>query len=137
MFFSPKICVLKETKDILVNAFNMITNKNEAKAMVEHVSGDRKCKFNNATYNSKQNGIMKHVSGNVKIIISAKKTIVNCNCYGYCIYKKDKYYSNKKDKYYSNKCYKYCFNKIYSKKVSDYYILNAVYYYYAKREGTI
>ena len=59
----------------------MITNKNEAKAMVEHVSGDCKCKFNNATCNSKRNGIMKHVSGNVKIIISAKKTIVRFKKY--------------------------------------------------------
>ena len=30
---SPKICVPKETKDINVKAFNMITNKNEARAM--------------------------------------------------------------------------------------------------------
>ena len=30
---SPKICVPKETKDINVKAFNMITNKDEAKAM--------------------------------------------------------------------------------------------------------
>ena len=28
---SPKICVPKETKDINVKVFNMITNKNEAK----------------------------------------------------------------------------------------------------------
>ena len=32
---SPKICVPKETKDINVKAFNMITNKNEAKAMAK------------------------------------------------------------------------------------------------------
>ena len=37
---SPKICVPKETKDINVKAFNMITNKNEAKAMTKHVSCD-------------------------------------------------------------------------------------------------
>ena len=30
---SPKICFPKETKDINVKVFNMITNKNEAKAM--------------------------------------------------------------------------------------------------------
>ena len=30
---SPKICVPKEIKDINVKAFNMITNKDEAKAM--------------------------------------------------------------------------------------------------------
>ena len=51
---SPKICVPKETKDINVKALNKITNKNEAKAMTEHISCDCKCKFNSATYNSNQ-----------------------------------------------------------------------------------
>ena len=49
---SPKICVSKETKHINVKAFNMITNKDEAKAMTEHISCDCKCKFNSATCNS-------------------------------------------------------------------------------------
>ena len=31
----PKICVPKETKDIIVKAFNMITNKKEAKTMTK------------------------------------------------------------------------------------------------------
>ena len=51
---SPKICVPKETKDINVKAFNMITNKDEAKAMTEHISCDSKCKFNLTTCNSNQ-----------------------------------------------------------------------------------
>ena len=34
---SPKKCFPKETKDIHVKAFNMITNKDEAKAMKEHM----------------------------------------------------------------------------------------------------
>ena len=51
---SPKICVPKETKDIYVKAFNMITNKDETKAMTEHISRDCKCKFNSTTCNSKQ-----------------------------------------------------------------------------------
>ena len=51
---SPKICIPKETKDINVKAFNMITNKDEAKAMTEHISCDCKCKFNSTTYNSNQ-----------------------------------------------------------------------------------
>ena len=51
---SPKICVPKETKDINVKAFNMITNKNEAKAMTEHISCDCKCKFNSTICNSNQ-----------------------------------------------------------------------------------
>ena len=36
-FLSPKICVLKETKDINLKAFNMLTNKNEAKTMIKHI----------------------------------------------------------------------------------------------------
>ena len=51
---SPKICVPKETKDINVKAFNMATNKNEAKAMTKHISCDCKCKFNSTTGNSNQ-----------------------------------------------------------------------------------
>ena len=35
---SPKICVPKETKDVYVKAFNMITNKDEAKAMTKRIS---------------------------------------------------------------------------------------------------
>ena len=45
---SPKLCVPKKTKDIFAKAFNMITNKNETKAMIEHISCDCKCKFNSA-----------------------------------------------------------------------------------------
>ena len=51
---SPKRRVSKEAKDINIKAFNMITNKNEAKAMIEHISCDSKCKFNSSRYNSKQ-----------------------------------------------------------------------------------
>ena len=51
---SPKICVSKEAKDINIKAFNMITNKDEAKAMTEHISRDHKCKFNKTTCHSNQ-----------------------------------------------------------------------------------
>ena len=34
----PKICVPKETTDINVKAFYMITNKDDAKAVTEHIS---------------------------------------------------------------------------------------------------
>ena len=44
--FSPKICVPKETKDIYVKTFNIITKKSEGKAITEHISCDCKCKFN-------------------------------------------------------------------------------------------
>ena len=48
--FSP-ICVPKETKDINVKAFNIITNKNEAKAIAKHISCSCKCKFNSTICN--------------------------------------------------------------------------------------
>ena len=50
---SPKICIPKETKDINIKAFNMVTNKDEAKAITEHISCDCKCKFNSTICNSK------------------------------------------------------------------------------------
>ena len=71
-----KICVPKETKDVYVKAFNMITNKNEAKAMTEHISCDCKCKFNSTNVIRIKNEIIKHVNVNIKIIVSAKKIIV-------------------------------------------------------------
>ena len=51
---SPGICVPKEAKDIFVKAFNVITNKDEAKDMTEHISCDCKCKYNSVTCNWKQ-----------------------------------------------------------------------------------
>ena len=74
MCVTPKICVPKETKDRDVKAFNTTTNKDEAKAMTEHISCICKCKFNSTTYS--KNGIIKHPNVNVKNIISAKKIMV-------------------------------------------------------------
>ena len=51
---SPEMCVPREAEDINVKAFNMITNKNEATAMIELISCNCKCKFNRTTCNSKQ-----------------------------------------------------------------------------------
>ena len=51
---SPKRCVPKETKDINAKAFNVITNKNIAKATTEHISCDSKYKFNSTVYKSNQ-----------------------------------------------------------------------------------
>ena len=49
-----KICIPKKTKDINVKAFNLITNKNEAKTMAEHISCDCKCKLNSTTCDPNQ-----------------------------------------------------------------------------------
>ena len=69
MYYLQK-CVPKETTDRYVKAFNIITNKDEAKAMTEHISSGCRCKFNSTTCYSK------HVNVNIKIIISTKKIIV-------------------------------------------------------------
>ena len=50
----PEICVPKETKDINVKAFNIITNENEAKTITKHSSCVCKCKLNSTTCNSSQ-----------------------------------------------------------------------------------
>ena len=46
--------MFQKKQDINVKAFNMITNKDETKAMTEHISYDFKCKFCSTTCNSKQ-----------------------------------------------------------------------------------
>ena len=51
---SPRMCVLKETKDINAKAFNIITNKTEAKKMTKYIACDCKCKFNSTKCNSNQ-----------------------------------------------------------------------------------
>ena len=51
---SSKICVPKETNNINVKAFNMITNNHQVNTMAEYISWDCKCKFNNTICNSNQ-----------------------------------------------------------------------------------
>ena len=52
---SLKTQVVKERKNLNVKAFSIITNKNETKAMVEHISCNCKCQFKSTTCNSNQN----------------------------------------------------------------------------------
>ena len=49
---STKICVPNKTKNMTVRVLNMITNENEAKAMIKHISCGFKCKLNSTTYSS-------------------------------------------------------------------------------------
>ena len=51
---SISISVTSKTRDMNVRAFNMIANRNEVKALVKHISYDRKCKSNISTCNSNQ-----------------------------------------------------------------------------------
>ena len=73
---TPKICVSKETKDLNVKVYNMITNKNEAKTMVKHTSLIANAKLIVQHVIQIKKGIMRHANVNVKIIVSAKKMIV-------------------------------------------------------------
>ena len=74
--FSPKIRVPKETKDIYIKAFNIITKKDEGKAMTEHIHVIVNANSIVQYEIQNKNGIIKHVNMNVKIIISANKIIV-------------------------------------------------------------
>ena len=51
---STRICVSSKTKDVNGKVFNIVTNKNEDKTMVNHILCDRKWKFNSTTCNSNQ-----------------------------------------------------------------------------------
>ena len=128
---SPKICVPKETKDINVRVFNMIKNKDEAKAVIGFVSCDCKCKLNSTTCNSKQKWNNKTCQSEFKNYHKCHKDYsLNPST---CIFENTKYLksfadtsvtkynkfvfamknlSTKKDKYYNNRCYKYCFKKL-------------------------
>ena len=134
---SPKICVPKNIKDINDKAFNMVTNKNEPKAMTEHISCDCKCKFNSTTCNSSQKWNIKTSQCECKNYRKCKKgyswnpstyicgnsiksipdtSVTECDeiiiVMDIVSTKKDKYYSSKKDKDYWNKCCEYCLNKL-------------------------
>ena len=71
--WSPTICVPKNTKDINVKAFNIITKKDETKAMTEHVPVIVNANLIVKHAIQKENGIIKDVNVNVKIIVSPKK----------------------------------------------------------------
>ena len=66
----------KKKQDINAKAFNMITNKNQAKTMTKHVLHII-VNVNSIIHHVIQitNDIIKHVNANGKIMISAKKVI--------------------------------------------------------------
>ena len=74
------MCSKRNKRHIYVKPFNMIINKNEAKAMAEHISCECKCKLNSKHVVRIKNGIIKHVNVNVKIIVSSKKIVKTCIC---------------------------------------------------------
>ena len=70
------ITVPKEAKYINVKIFNIITDKNKAKTISKKISWVCKCKFNTSVplhVIQIKNGIMKHVTGSVKIVIHGKR----------------------------------------------------------------
>ena len=44
----------KETEDLNLSIFNMITGINESKTLTKHISCEYKCKFGGTKYNSNQ-----------------------------------------------------------------------------------
>ena len=109
----------------------MITNKDEAEGMTQHISCDCKCKFSSTTCNSKQKWIDKTFQFKCKNYRQCKKDY-SWNP-GTCICENSKYLksvvdtsvtecdeivivmnnlSTNKDKCYNNNCCKYCFNKL-------------------------
>ena len=73
------ICIPKETNDINVKTFNMITNKDEAKAMTKHISYVCKYRFKSTTCNSSQKPNNKTCNVNVKIIMNANNSVTECD----------------------------------------------------------
>ena len=74
---SDKICVQNKTEDINLNVFNLITNANEWKKIIKHISC--KCKYKLKAKNTDQikSGIMININMSPKIQenIYAKKVI--------------------------------------------------------------
>ena len=84
---SAKICFPSKAKDVNVKVFNLITNRNEAKLLIEHILSDFKWKFhsttcssnqksNNGTYHSLNHSTcfcenskhLKHIVDNLKVV---------------------------------------------------------------------
>ena len=92
---SPIICVPKETKDINVKVFNMITNKNEAKTIAKHTLCDYKCKFSSTTCNSNKKWNDKKCQRKCKKYRTCKK---DCSWNpSTCIYENSKYLKSNAD----------------------------------------
>ena len=60
----------------MLKHFNMITNKDKAKSVTEHILCDFKCTLDSTTCKSKQKWNNKTCQLNVKIVIGVKKIIV-------------------------------------------------------------
>ena len=70
---SPKICVPKIKKEMSLKVFNMITNKNEAKAIAKYISYD--CKWKHVVHHVIQirHGLVELVKVNFKNYRKGKK----------------------------------------------------------------
>ena len=86
---SSKTCAPKKTKVINVKVFNIITNKNEAKAIAEQTSCDCKYKFNSTICNSNQKWNNKTSKCEFKNYVKCKKDY-SCNP-STCICENSKY----------------------------------------------
>ena len=78
-----RVFVPSKIKDLNVKVFifDMITNWNEAKALVKHISCDCKYKFNSTTCNSNRKWSNEINNVSIRIIVHAKKVIVGILAY--------------------------------------------------------
>ena len=72
---STEICVPSETENVNLKVFNVITNRNEAKTLVKHISCDLKSKFISTKCNSNQEWNNEHVNVSVRIIVCRKQRL--------------------------------------------------------------
>ena len=71
----PQNYLFQKKQKIFVKAFNMITNKKEAKPMTQHILCDYKCKFNSITCKSNQKWNNKTCQCECKNYLKWKKTL--------------------------------------------------------------
>ena len=64
--------VSEKAKDRNVKAFNMITNKNEAKTIQKCISCNCKCKFKKQHVIQNKYGMMKHIKKNIEMVVKEK-----------------------------------------------------------------
>ena len=70
---STKVSVPRQTKNVNLKVFNMITRIIEKKTSIKHISCDCKCKLNGKYTVQIRNGIMINVNTSIKKYLTCKK----------------------------------------------------------------
>ena len=73
---SNKVCVPNKTEDLILSAFNIISEKNESQILTKHLSCKCKCRFDGKKNIIQINGgITINVDASVKNVMYVKKII--------------------------------------------------------------